>query len=655
MAIDVKAVSEAFNSMLRTDYIALSDTEKLRLLGQYYVDYFGYLSQLLAPNDQLIVGRRGTGKTTLLYRVLVECMRSWANDGVHSQAPPRTLAIYIDLSKCHSLSDVSDGTFADFEHVFMTETCDAIGEELNRSWPELAQRPGLFKRMFDSANTRRIEKVREACAELGSVMKSGVQRFIDNSGTIKDRVRESRNDEVSVRGSLKAGSPAVSMSTKQGGTAETEQERHRQVHYRLTVADVLQVLGELRQEAGIPQILLLVDEFSSLNDELQGRFTTLLRKLLGNHVGLYVKLCAITDNYTLGSSIILQRDLFEVSLDLDAYIDRSPSLNAAMAGLSDQAERIVTERLRAYGDLQANEVFEGASDAWRELSRSAMGVPRTIGIVLQHAWSRTATSSSGRIRKSDIEAGIKYAGQTYLKQLIGASKNSVAIPAAAAQVWDQLLDRAMKERTKGGEASHFMLRSDSEIVIRYLTMFFVVHLITRGRTTKKDSTSRNLYCFDYGICIENNLGFATDKNVIRQQRFAYDDEIDNYLPSSIDTEHSRWRCTDCGRVYHEADLQVAGTTLQFCPHDRADLQLEQTSHPRMQFTEEEAKIIGAIRSAGKKDKLLARRIADDVGCYVQKVAKFGEKLNREELIEREKSDEYGRLIYFAEGDETAAS
>jgi predicted AAA+ superfamily ATPase len=70
-------INDAFNSMLRTDYVPLKDTAKLNLLAEYYVDYYNFLNQILSENDQLIVGRRGTGKTTLLYRALVDCMRSW--------------------------------------------------------------------------------------------------------------------------------------------------------------------------------------------------------------------------------------------------------------------------------------------------------------------------------------------------------------------------------------------------------------------------------------------------------------------------------------------------------------------------------------------------------------------------------------------------
>ena len=121
------------------------------------------------------------------------------------------------------------------------------------------------------------------------------------------------NAEVSAK---KIGMSASS-SSKLEVAGEFEERTGYAVSYRLTIADILKVIDELRDAAGIPAVILFVDEFSSLGEDLQRRFTTLLKSLLGNHSGLFVKLCAITDNYTLGSAIILQRDLFEVSLDFD--------------------------------------------------------------------------------------------------------------------------------------------------------------------------------------------------------------------------------------------------------------------------------------------------------------------------------------------------
>jgi hypothetical protein len=171
-------MEDALTSMLRTDYIPLKDTEKLARLREYYVDYMGYISQSLGEVDQLIVGRRGTGKTTLLYRALVECMRSWTEVS-DCLAKNRTLGIYMDLNKCQSLSEASDGTFQEFEHVFITELCEVIREELNRSWPEPTKDLGFFSRLFHSAEARRAAEVRRLVAELARVLTSGIPRLAE--------------------------------------------------------------------------------------------------------------------------------------------------------------------------------------------------------------------------------------------------------------------------------------------------------------------------------------------------------------------------------------------------------------------------------------------------------------------------------------------
>jgi hypothetical protein len=91
---------------------------------------------------------------------------------------------------------------------------------------------------------------------------------------------------------------------------------------------------------------------------------------------------------------------------------------------------------------------------------------------------------------------------------------------------------------------------------------------------------------------------------------------------------------------------LAGTLLTFCPIHKTDLVLESVPATNHAFTEEEIKILGAMRSATKADRKFAQQIADNVGCYVQKVSRFGQKLEREGLIQREKEPIEGKLIYF---------
>lgn len=655
--VEFSRVAEAFNSMLRTDYISLKDIDKLTLLADYYVDYFGYLPQILTESDQLLVGRRGTGKTTLLYRALVECMRSWDNN-ISTCINPRTLGIYVDLSKCQALETTEDGDFAQFEHAFVSEVCDAIIEQMTRFWPELGKEPGLFMKLFKAAEAKQIQEVQSLLSRFAELLQSGLPRLVDRSGPvhIKEGQKSTLTQKSDLQGGLKGKEPNL-----QGGLSDSteevnslERDYSTNTTYRLTLADVLRLLGNLKEKAGLSAIYLFIDEYSALSDALQRRFSTLLRKMLGTHAGVFVKLCVIRDKYTLGSSIILQRDLFEISLDLDSYVERSGTLNDAMDGLRDQAEAIVTSRLKAYSCPPPTDLFDGLlEDTWINLSRAAMGVPRTLGIVLQQAFSRAQMNSKiGRIRKSDISYGIQYASKAYLNQMLGASKDGVAIPQVVMDIYHALVERAQAERGKTKDptdgASHFMVLPKHESMLKLLNMFFLVHLLTTGRTTKKEKVSRSLYCFDYGLCLDNNLGFASDKNIIRQQRFAYDEVLSPFERHfGIDSEPS-YRCPTpgCGRTFKESSLFIAGEPIRFCPIHRSDLVLEGSGMDSKGYTEEETKILGAMRSATKEDQMVARRIADDVGCHVQKVARFGEKLEREGLIQREKDPGQERLIYF---------
>lgn len=642
-------IEDALNSMLRTDYIPLRDTAKLMRLSRYYVDYFGYLRQIVGESDQLIVGRRGTGKTTLLYRALIECINSWREDA-DSIAKKRTLAVYLDLSKCHTLTDTTSNDFSDFEHVFVCEIVDTIREELVRSWPAIAQEPGLVERMLSPSETKKRKGSNDALNKLVNIISNGIPRTEEEIGLrkVKQKEVQTTKDEWGILGKVSAvgASGQGCVGSSQSDSSEKETEVTKKITSRLSIADVLRGLNDFREACSISHIVVLVDEFSALSPDLQRRFSSLLRKILGNHAGVYIKLCAITDNFSLGSSIILQRDLFELSLDLDAFVERSGTLNAAMEGLSDLTRELVTARIREYTELEPDTLIEFPSEAWIDLSRSAMGVPRTIGIALKQAFYRCIQSNRPKIRKSDIEYGIKYAAKAYQGQFLGAC--GVAIPSYSESIWNALLDRAIEERSKvDAPCSHFMILPKNEERLRYLNMFFLVHLVTKGRTTKKEKLSRSLYSFDYGVCIENNLGYGTEKNTIRQQRFAYDGALKDFDPYFERSVEKKFQCKKCSAVYKESDLYVAGKLLTFCPNDRFDLEeVPQNESVNQSYTEEEMKIIGAIRSSHEEDRLLARQVADDVGCYVQKVAKFGARLEREEIIRRRVEQDIGKNIYF---------
>lgn len=97
-------------------------------LKKYYVDPFGYLNSIIQREDNFIIGRRGTGKSTLLYRGFAECIDTW-------KMKRRILPIYIDLSKCEALC-ASDNNIQ-IEQLFAYELMRCLESGLKLVWDKI--------------------------------------------------------------------------------------------------------------------------------------------------------------------------------------------------------------------------------------------------------------------------------------------------------------------------------------------------------------------------------------------------------------------------------------------------------------------------------------------------------------------------------------
>lgn len=146
-----------------------------------------------------------------------------------------------------------------------------------------------------------------------------------------------------------------------------------------------------------------------------------------------------------------------------------------------------------------------------------------------------------------------------------------------------------------------------------------------------------------------NLGLTLERDVYRQQCFVYNDIMKNFDIYFTDTR-KQFICPKCKTEYTQEQLYLPklNTYLTVCPKDNVILQeLRHEFTNSTNYTETERKIIGTIRNHNFQNSLLAKDVAELVGCNTNKVAKFSEKLCREtELICREKSDGESRYRYY---------
>lgn len=98
--VDIQNIRNAFQSILRSDYISISEIEQLEQLSEYYVDFYNNVPTVLQEQDSFICGRRGTGKTTLLMRAYYECLKNTSPKIKNKESilgDKKILPVYIDL------------------------------------------------------------------------------------------------------------------------------------------------------------------------------------------------------------------------------------------------------------------------------------------------------------------------------------------------------------------------------------------------------------------------------------------------------------------------------------------------------------------------------------------------------------------------------
>lgn len=622
----VQTVRDTFQSILRADYISISDIKQLENLNDYYVDFFNLLPKVLQNQDSFINGRRGTGKTTLLMRAYYECMKTISpiiKEDSHLLYNKKILPIYIDLSQC---KEMFLQNCENLEHSFIVKIVEEIKNQLEI----------IFQLTKFKVGKKDFSKLEEFDS-FSEAIKEGILLKVEKRNITQER-KNSTAEKIE-------GSVSLKDAVVKGNRNIIDEKN---INYELdeargyNVQQFLGCLGKIRQRSGLDAIYIFVDEFSDLTDDEQEKFSNLLKKLLGSKNNVFFKVGTITDRFYFGKDIIIGRDIYPIYLDLSDFVERYGGIVAASKELINYTEKLLQKRLESFaGELTMNDIFKGnKSEILRRISREAMGVPRTIGLILQNALTQAEVRNEKFIQLSDINVGIRETRKIYFKQFQGAVQKKV-IPGFYMDMWNSLLKRALDEKSKDSNrpASHFMI---DPIRKKYLNIFcenFMVHCLEDSRASKCGG-NYVLYAIDYDICNDNSIIYANQKDEFTAIRFIYDSVFQAYDCYFLKDRIKSYKCPVCNRIYDEKE--VAQVKVKRC--FECDEKLEEIIHKDVpisdgNYTEVEVKILGIIATLSKEDAMSAAEISAAVGCNIQKVAIWGSKvLAKKGLINIEKRE-----------------
>lgn len=608
--MDIKTknkVKNAFDSILRADYLSLDNLDELDNLSEYYIDFFNSISSILQKQDNYISGRRGTGKTTALLKGYYECLKSIREKSNSVHIESKVLPIYIDLSNCGDLFDKDN--FDLFEIHFVRQIIDSLRRQLESIYDEKML---LIFRKENPAldDLEYIEKI----------LVEGKTIFQSNVTSISTKGTSTESDEGGL--TIASDKMALNATSKEQSSAEIAKTYSQTKG--LNVQEFLNKINDILKKAKIDSVFLFLDEFSDLNSDYQSKFSKLLKSFLGSKTNLFIKIGVITDRFDFGERIIIGRDIFPIPLDINEHVERLGGLSIALRKLETAIPDLIQKRLDIYanGLLLSNLIKGDQSEIISRIARESIGVTRTIGLILQHAWKQAETGDN-KVGLSELNYGIRSARKTYQKQYEGALKRKL-IPGFYNDLWNALIKKANEEKNRHSNrpASHILIDPNRKDYLNIFKENFLIHLLEEGRSSKYGG-NYNLYALDYDICLDLNIKYAESKDEYTAARFIYDSVLSDFDSYFTDTRLKSYRCPECKTVYSEND--VAKSRVKRCFDD--DAILEEVIHQEFEvvqgnFAEVEVKILGLIATLNKSDSLPAVDIANAVGCTRQKVSSW---------------------------------
>lgn len=359
-----------------------------------------FFDTLMVKRNQVIFGRRGTGKTHLLKRAIEEFQSNFEEK--------RVIPIYIHGSSIHqSASHVADrpeikalSLYVEVLKKVSKILCEFVTSRLDDSfWQKLTggstaakKAKSLSRELFDliEGGAIRILPAGDASEETKSLQEIAAEASSGLSLNLSDPKKLGWDLSASAKGSKK----------KTG--VRTLELKGRVI---LPFSEVSQRLFELLGLLDDAHLILLIDEWSDMDQDLQVQphLADMLKRTLASVTGMYVKigcipmrtrLCTdVTPDSPIPIGYETGNDIF-LDIDLDKVVYVENDLNCILPFYIQVLQKHIGLEIEEISKLEPQEferflfenVFENV-EAFSELCQASAGVPREFLQLIHRAAS----------------------------------------------------------------------------------------------------------------------------------------------------------------------------------------------------------------------------------------------------------------------------
>lgn len=643
---------------------------------------------ILKPNTTFIIGRKGTGKSTIFQR---------AQAGLRSQ--PRVMSTYIDIKTVFERSQVdpsmtdriseAQGALSVEEveklllmRAFLTSVVTGLRDDMlkqlgSSSWVQ------RLRDRFQGTSTELFDSLNEFLDELEQA------RFVDIIGIAQTAVQRSETAATSTESGISASAklsqdPSLSVDaskTKGGSESITTKSDFSEVLLRsLDIRGLVLRLSELLTPLDVRHLYVFVDDFSELPEDAMKTVVDVLLAPLNNWSDELVKFKVAAYPGRVYYGLIDKTKIDEVNLD-PFHLYGGKNVAEMESKAIDFTRRLVEKRLQYFG-TSFDAFHDGSSkeDLWRLMFFASMGNPRTLGYLLFFLYESqllynlpiNATAIRDSAKRFYEEKVEPYFG---MGRFLHESFHERSTIYSLKELLENMVQRARTLRSyKGSEhlrttrgrppTSHFHVphEFDSLLSTLELNFFLTKYYVMSDRDGKRVS----VYALNYGLCQKYTIEFGRPMGS-RENRLYFVERIFDYTPIVQDylSSHQEIKCEACQAVFANdqlASLRMYGMQCPTCGKGRCRVtNVSRKYQDILKAVDSEALLpqteLGILQTLGPgNDGMYAKDIAGELDCSYQLVGWRAKRLAERDLVRREvargrrqyTSTDLARRIYMAD-------
>lgn len=684
-----REAAQSLKSYRRAELLAEQNGENL--VESLYVDALPaqhILSTVLRGNTTFLIGRKGTGKSTIFQRAQSEIRKS-----------TELVSAYVDIKTVYESSQTDPNIISKLDLIgtglpapklqelllhraFLNDVVKELKNQLHQRlkvsfWQRLRnQFSGSFDTLFAD-----LDKLLDDSNKLD---------LVEVSALIAKKSKTSNHLKVKedIGGGAKAtigSSPEFSIDAHASNVSENDdssEEEFSQIFLRIfNIKDFISKLRTLLHGFGIRTLYVFIDDFSELPETAMKIVVDTLLAPLNNWSDELIKfkIAAYPGRIYFGQ--IDKTKVDEIFLDLYKLYGTDDASGMETKAI-EFTRRLVLTRLNHYCGENSTLAKELDNDEiWKHLFYATSGNPRNLGYVLYFVYEaniiyqkkvgiRAVQDAARKYYEDKIES--YFAISRFLHESFDERSSIFSLQ----ELLEEIVNKARGLRTHqtlsslSGRppTSHFHVATTLEGLLSTLELNF---FITKYHEMKdRDGTAITVFALNYGMCQKHTIAFGKPEGS-RDDRFRqyYAERVFDYsgLLRAFLELHQEIVCANCATKHKFEMLSAIRAFGMLCPNCRngkcevINLSRKYEAvlrdvNTNLLLPKYELGILQTLKVEGRS--MIASEIAAELDCSGQMVGRRAKYLDERGLVTREQTvdgsariyqlTEIARAAYFAE-------